>query len=48
MKSDDKWINFVKGTIRAEMTRRSITYGQLAERLAELGVKDSPVARQSG
>lgn len=43
MKSDDEWVNLVKGTLRAEMTRRSITYDQLAERLAEFGVKDTPV-----
>lgn len=43
MKSDDEWVNLVKGTIRAEMTRRGITYDQLSERLAELGVKETPV-----
>lgn len=43
MKSDDEWVNLVKGTLRAEMTRRGITYEQLAERLAELGVSDTPV-----
>ena len=43
MKSDDEWINYVKGTLRAEMTRRGITYEQLSERLAEVGVKDTPV-----
>ncbi len=43
MKSDDEWVNFVKGTLRAEMTRRGMTYEKLAERLAEMGVKDSPV-----
>lgn len=43
MKSDDEWVNLVKGTLRAEMTRRAITYEQLSERLAEFGVKDTPV-----
>ena len=43
MKPDDEWISLVKGTLRAEMTRRGITYEQLAERLAEFGVKDTPV-----
>lgn len=43
MKSDDEWVNLVKGILRAEMTRRAITYDQLAEKLAELGVKDSAV-----
>lgn len=43
MKSDDQWVNLVKGILRAEMTRRGITYDQLADRLAEMGVKDSAV-----
>ncbi len=43
MKSDDEWVNRVKGMLRAEMTRRGLTYETLAEKLAELGVKDSPV-----
>lgn len=43
MKSDDHWVNLVKGTLRAEMTRRGISYEQLAEKLAEIGVKDSAV-----
>lgn len=43
MKSDDEWVNMVKGMLRAEMTRRAITYEHLAERLAEFGVKDTPV-----
>ncbi len=43
MKSNDEWVGLVKGILRAEMARRSITYEQLAERLAELGVKDTAV-----
>lgn len=43
VKSQDEWVSLVKGTLRAEMTRRAITYEQLAERLAELGVSDTPV-----
>jgi hypothetical protein len=43
MKSDDQWVNQVKGILRAEMTRRGVTYDQLAEKLAEIGVKDSAV-----
>jgi hypothetical protein len=43
MKSNDEWVNLVKGILRAEMTRRGITYDQLAERLAVVGVKDSAV-----
>jgi hypothetical protein len=43
MKTDDPWVNRVKGILRAEMARRGMTYEQLSERLAELGVKDSAV-----
>ena len=43
MKSDDEWVNLVKGILRAEMARRGITYDQLAEKLGELGVKDTAV-----
>ncbi len=43
MKTDDPWVSKVKGILRAEMARRGMTYEQLAERLAELGVKDSAV-----
>jgi hypothetical protein len=43
MKSDDEWGNLVKGLLRAEMARRGITYEQLAQRLAELGVQDTAV-----
>jgi hypothetical protein len=43
MQSDDQWVNLVKGLLRAEMTRRGITYDQLAVRLADLGVTDSAV-----
>lgn len=43
MKSDDQWVNLVKGLLRAEMARRSMTYEQLAEKLAEVGVSDTAV-----
>ena len=43
MKADDEWVNLVKGILRAEMARRAITYEQLAQRLAELGVQDTAV-----
>lgn len=43
MKSEDRWVNQVKGILRAEMSRRAVTYEQLAEKLADLGVKDSAV-----
>jgi Domain of unknown function (DUF6471) len=43
MKSDDQWVNLVKGILRAEMARRGMTYEQLAVKLAELGVSDTAV-----
>lgn len=43
MKSEDRWVNQVKGILRAEMARKAMTYEQLAEKLAEIGIKDSAV-----
>lgn len=43
MKTDDPWTNMVKGILRAEMTRRGITYDGLAERLGKMGVEYKPV-----
>jgi hypothetical protein len=40
---DDERAKLVKGTLRAEMARRQMTYDQLAERLAGLGVRDTAV-----
>ena len=42
MKTDAEWQTEVKGMLRAEMTRRGITYDQLAAKLAEIGVKADP------
>lgn len=41
MKPDEEWTKLVKGILRAEMARRGMTYDQLAEKLAEIGVRDS-------
>ena len=35
------WVNLVKGILRAETTRRQMTYEQLAEKLANIGVEDT-------
>ena len=43
MKSEDKWVNLAKGLLRAEMTRRAITYDQLAERLSAMDIEFTPV-----
>src|SRR5271155_5576479 len=43
VKTEGEWADDVKRLLRAEMTRRGITYDQLAERLAAVGVHDSSV-----
>ena len=43
MKTEDDWADDVKRLLRAEMTRRGVTYDQLAEKLAAIGVNDSSV-----
>ncbi len=43
MKTDDEWVNLAKGILRAEMTRRGITYDGLSGLLAESGTNDTPV-----
>ena len=44
MKSDAQWQTEVKGMLRAEMTRRGMTYDGLAAKLADLGVQADPHA----
>lgn len=43
MKTEDEWAEQAKRIVRAEMVRRGITYETLSERLAALGVHDTPV-----
>lgn len=43
MKTEDDWADDVKRLLRAEMTRRGVTYDQLAEKLAAIGVDDTAV-----
>jgi len=43
MKTEDVWVNQAKGILRAAMARQGMTYEQLAEKLAELGVQDTAV-----
>jgi hypothetical protein len=43
MKSEAAWADEVKRLLRAEMARRGITYDQLADRLAAIGVRDTAV-----
>jgi Domain of unknown function (DUF6471) len=41
MKTDAEWRDQAKGIIRGELKRRNLTYEQLAERLAAIGVHDT-------
>jgi hypothetical protein len=43
MKTEAEWAEDVKRLLRAEMARRGITYEELAERLASIGVRDTAV-----
>lgn len=38
---DVDWTRFVKGLLRAEMTRRQLGYDDLVKLLAEIGVKET-------
>lgn len=42
MRGPDDWASLSKGLLKAELVRRDISYQQLAERLAKIGVKESP------
>jgi hypothetical protein len=42
MARETEWRNAVKGTLKAEMKRRGLTYEQLAERLAAIGEPTDP------
>lgn len=39
--TDKAWEGLVKNMLRAEMTRRGISYAALADRLGELGITDN-------
>jgi hypothetical protein len=43
MNTEGEWAEDVKRLLRAEMTRRGVTYEDLAERLAAIGVRDTSV-----
>ena len=43
MKTEAEWAEDVKRLLRAEMTRRGVTYDELAERLAAIGIEDTAV-----
>lgn len=41
MRADRDWQARAKGIIRAELARRHLTYGELAQRLAVIGVEEN-------
>ena len=41
MKAPRDWEDQVKGLLKAELKRRNVTYAQLVEKLAAIGVVDS-------
>jgi hypothetical protein len=43
VRTEGDWADDVKRLLRAEMTRRGVTYDQLAEKLAAIGIVDTSV-----
>lgn len=41
MKTDAEWRDQTKGLLKSELKRRNMTYDQLAEKLAAVGVHDT-------
>lgn len=41
MTDQSEWEARVKGLLKAELKRRNVTYAQLVEKLADIGVKES-------
>ena len=39
---EQDWESRVKGLLKAELKRREVTYQELTEKLAEIGVAESP------
>lgn len=39
--TEEAWDKKVKGLLKAELKRRNVTYGQLVEKLAAVGVKET-------
>jgi hypothetical protein len=42
MSDEKQWENKIKGILKAELARKSITYPQLVEKLAALGITETP------
>lgn len=41
MKTQKEWEDQVKGLLKAELQRHNVSYAQLVDKLAEIGVMDS-------
>src|SRR5258708_20407824 len=41
--SEDQWADKAKRLLRAEMVKRGVSYEQLAERLHDMGIEETPV-----
>jgi hypothetical protein len=41
--TEEEWSDETKRLLRAEMTRRGVTYEQLSEKLAAIGINDTSV-----
>ncbi len=44
MVSESVWDARVKGLLKAELARRGVTYEQLAEKLKDVGVSETPAS----
>lgn len=42
MKTSVEYTKIVKGLLKAELKRKNVTYDDLAQRLATIGVKETP------
>ncbi|MGB8843284.1 MAG: DUF6471 domain-containing protein [Aliidongia sp.] len=43
MKTEDEWAGEIKRVLRGEMARRGVTYDDLTEKLAAIGITDTAV-----
>lgn len=44
MATEDPWARKARGLIKSELKRREVSYQQLAERLAGIGVTETPAS----
>ena len=41
MGAREEWLSRVKGLMKAELKRRDVSYGELAHRLTEIGIRET-------